>query len=295
MGSLVQPPEAIDVIPDGSSVFVGGFIIHNNPWALSTALARNPPAELTLIGYGMMSIDLLVAADAATKLIGSVNSFEPKFGQPPSVLRALDDGDLELESESGNITASRLTAGAFGIPYIPSHSVLGSDMLPGLQESGAVLVGEDPFTGEKILNVRAMNPDYALVHGARADEDGNVQLFGPTAFTDEAVYAADSVIASVEQVVSEEVIRRSSGSTIVPSYKVEHVVEAPFGAYPTSLFRYYDHDEAHIGQYADMAGTEAGVEEYFDRYVHDCDHEAFLETVGIGTLSELRADPYYGY
>lgn len=295
MGSLVQPPEAIDVVPDGSSVFVGGFIIHNNPWALSTALARNPPEDLTLIGYGMMSIDLIVAADAATKLIGSVNSFEPKFGQPPSVLRALDDGDLELESESGNITASRLTAGAFGIPYIPSHSVLGSDMLSGLEDSGAAKVGEDPFTGQKILQVKAMNPDYALVHGARADPDGNVQLFGPTAFTDEAVYAADSVIASVEQVVSEEVIRRSSESTVVPSYKVDHIVEAPYGAYPTSLFKYYDHDEEHIEAYADLAGTEPGVEDYFDRYIHDCDHESFLQKVGIGKLSELRADPYYGY
>lgn len=295
MGSLSELTEATGAITDGSTVFVGGFIIHNNPLALSKSLVRNEREKLTLIGYGMMSIDLLVAAGSVSKLIGSVNSFEPKFGQPPSVMRALETGDLELESESGNITASRLTAGAFGIPYIPSHSVLGSDMLPGLQASGAVKVGEDPFSDETILQVKAMNPDYALVHGARADTEGNVQLFGPSAFIDEAVYAANSVIATVEEVVSDEVIRRSPESTIVPSYKVEHLVEAPHGAYPTSLYKYYDHDEAHIEKYRNMAQSREGVEEYLDRYVHGHEHEEFLDEIGIGRLSDLRADPYFGY
>lgn len=292
MGSLSK---AIASIDHGSTVFLGGFIINSNPWALSLEMVRQELRDLTTIGYAMMSIDVLVGAGCVDTMIGSVNSFEPKFGQPPNVIRALADDELEIEAESGNVSASRLMAGANGIPFVPTRSLVGSDMLPDLEDAGVVTMCEDPFSGDQVTLVKAMNPDYAIIHATRADPDGNVQFNAPSAFMEEAVYAADAVIASVEEIVTQETIRRTPEATLVPSHKVEHLVEAPLGAFPTSLYKYYDHDEDHIETYTELSQTEDGYEEYLDTFVRGRDHVDFLDAVGVESLLDIRADPYYGY
>lgn len=287
--------DAIAPIADGSTVFVGGFIINANPWALALEAVRQEKRDLTAVGYGMMSIDVLVGAGCVDTLWGSVNTFEPKFGRPPSIRRAIEAGELDNIRESGNATVTRLTAGAYGIPSMATRSLFGSDMLADLEERGLAEQTTDPFTGEDVVLLAALQPDYALIHAPRGDAKGNVQFFGPGAFTDEAVLAADAVIASVDEIVSQEEIRHSPEATMVPSHKVEALVEAPFGAYPTSVYRNYDHDEPHIGEYADRAATEEGFQSYLEEFVLGMDHLDFLEQLSLERLMDLRADPYFGY
>ncbi|MFB6354011.1 MAG: CoA transferase subunit A [Halobacteriales archaeon] len=287
--------EAVAPIEDGATVFVGGFIINANPWALALELVRQEKRDLTAVGYGMMSIDVLVGAGCVDTLWGSVNTFEPKFGRPPSIRRRIEAGDLDNIRESGNATVTRLTAGAYGIPSMATRALLGSDMLADLEARGLAERTTDPFSGEDVVLLEAVQPDYALIHAPRSDPQGNVQFFGPGAFTDEAVLAADAVIASVDEVVSQEEIRRTPEDTMVPSHKVQALVEAPFGAFPTSVYRYYDHDEPHIGEYADRAATEEGFQSYLEEYVLGMDHVDFLDRIGLERLMDRRADPYFGY
>lgn len=286
---------AVAPIPDGATVFVGGFIINANPWALACELVRQRKRDLTALGYGMVSIDVLVGAGCVDTLWGSVNTFEPKYGRPPCIRREIEAGRLDNIRESGNATVTRLTAGAYGLPSMPMRSLLGSDMLPDLEARGLAERTTDPFTDEPVVQLKAVQPDYAIVHAPRADAAGNVQFYGPGAFTNEAVFAADAVVASVDEVVSTAAIRRDPEATMIPAHKVEAVVEAPFGAYPTSVYRYYDHDEAHIEAYSSAARSETGFEDYLEEYVLDTDHYGFLERVTLERLMALRADPYYGY
>lgn len=292
---MASMAEAVASIEDGSTVFVGGFIINANPWALALELVRQAPRDLTLVGYGMMSIDVLVGAGCVETLWGSVNTFEPTFGRPPCIRRAVEAGALDNVRESANATATRLLAGAYGLPSMATRSLLGSDMLPDLEARGLALTTTDPFSGETVVQLEAIQPDYALVHAPRGDAEGNLQSFGPTAFTNEAVLAAEAVIATVDQLVSPEVIRRAPEHTLVPAHKVAAVVEAPFGAFPTSVYRGYDHDVDHIGEYAQVARSTAGFQSYLDAYVLEMDHADFLDRVGVERLTALRADPYLGY
>ena len=91
--------------------------------------------------------------------------------------------------------------------------------------------------------------DIALIHAARADEDGNIQLFGPNALIQDQARAARRVIVSVEEIVPNRVTRMAPSLTVVPGFLVDTIVWAPFGAHPTGLYGYYGADRRHLKEY----------------------------------------------
>ena len=69
----------------------------------------------------------------------------------------------------------RFKAGAMGVPFLPTLTMLGSD-LAGLV--GGPASSTCPFTGREVAAVPALNPDVALIHVHRADRFGNAQIDG---------------------------------------------------------------------------------------------------------------------
>jgi len=126
---------------------------------------------------------------------------------------------------------------------------------------------EDPFTGEKMVAVRAIEPDVAIVHAQKADKYGNVRIEGP--FYEDVIKAkaAKKVVVTVEEIISNEEFRKMPEATTIPHFLVDAVVEAPKGAYPASCFNYYDADYGHIQEYMKWA-NEGRFEEYLKKYVH---------------------------
>ena len=53
----------------------------------------------------------------------------------------------------------------------------------------------------------ALNPDVAIVHVQRADENGNAHLWGIIGEQKEAAFAAKKVILTAEEIVDESVIQ----------------------------------------------------------------------------------------
>ena len=78
-------------------------------------------------------------------------------------------------------------------------------------------------------------PDVTLVHGAVADQEGNVALSEPLLEGAWGAWAARrGVIATVEKVV--ENLDGLGHRTKIPAHRVLAVVEAPFGAHPGGLY-----------------------------------------------------------
>jgi glutaconate CoA-transferase subunit A len=100
-----------------------------------------------------------------------------------------------------------------------------------------------------------------------------------------------------EQIVSTDYLRQQPELTKLAGLRVDMVVEAPWGAHPTSLYRAYDYDAAHLTEYVAAAKDPPALERYLDRYVHSVDdHLGYLEQVGgLTRLNALRADPLLGY
>jgi glutaconate CoA-transferase subunit A len=103
---------------------------------------------------------------------------------------------------------------------------------------------QSPFDGEKFVALPALRPDVAVLHAQRADEDGNVQLWGHQGDARWAYWAARKVIVSVEEIVPRSVIESDPGRTVVPGFRVSAVVHMPYGAHPSGCLGYYDFDYA---------------------------------------------------
>ena len=92
-------------------------------------------------------------------------------------------------------------------------------------------------------------------------------------------------------------IRRDPERTLIPGFRVSHVVHLPFAAHPTSVYRAYDYDAEHIRQYAKASQSPEEFQKYLDKYVYGIqDHWGYLELVGgMKHLNDLIADPILGY
>ena len=121
---------------------------------------------------------------------------------------------------------------------------------------------------------------------------GNVIIEGFTTQEPEMVRASKAVIVSCEELISSDEVRRNPDRTTIPYIFVDAVVHQPWGAYPTSTYRYYAQDEDHLRRYQSAARAGgAEYDEYLRRAVYDhATFDGFLEReVGSARLDELRA------
>jgi glutaconate CoA-transferase subunit A len=130
-----------------------------------------------------------------------------------------------------------------------------------------------------------------------ADEEGNAWIMGPRWDNIEQVRASRRTIVIAERIVSGDVIRQNPERTVIPGLFVSHVVELPFAAHPTSVYREYDYDAEQIQAYVEATRTPAAFKAYLDQTVYGVrDHWEYLERIGgIKHLTHLQADPIRGY
>jgi acyl CoA:acetate/3-ketoacid CoA transferase len=150
---------------------------------------------------------------------------------------------------------------------------------------------EDPFGSDTVVLACAPLPlDVALVHSHRCDAAGNAQYEPHTIWPDVQIFpkAARRVIVTTEKLVSEEEIRRNPGSTALPHFIVDAVVEVPFGAHPTSWFPDYGYDsrlhEAYTKASVNPELTQAWLAENIFK---PATQQEYLEVVG-ADLGALR-------
>ena len=154
-----------------------------------------------------------------------------------------------------------------GIPFIPVRGVFGTDLVNIGIKNGNYKVVKDPFSGEEMLAVRAIEPDVALIHAQRADVYGNIQIWGGRFEDTWKMKSAKKVIVSVEEIVDPEMMRLEPYKTTLPYPYVEAVVHSPNGAYPTSCYGLYNTDYDHIREYVQAVGS-GKFQEYLAKYVY---------------------------
>ena len=299
MSKLATLTEAVRSIPSGSHISLSGFAITRCAMAFAREAIRQGLKDLTLSQcVGAMDADLLVGAGCVKRLIYGGGSLD-RFGRLANVNRHIEDGTLKADEYSSLSVAFRYLAGSLGLPFIPIRSLCGSDLLKQLEEKspGDVAEVDDPFSGKTWKVLRPLNPDVAIVQVQSADEEGNAWIMGPRWDNLEQVKAAKRTILIVENIVANKTIRQHPERTDIPGLFVSHVVELPFGAHPTSVYREYDYDSSAIEEYVEASKTPEAFITYLDRTVYGVkDHTAYLElTGGKSRLRSLKADPDLGY
>jgi glutaconate CoA-transferase subunit A len=299
MIKLSSLSDAVASIPSGSHVAVSGFAIARCAMAFAREVIRQNIKKLTISQcVGAMDTDLLVGGGAVERLIYGGGTLD-RFGRLECVNAGIESGSLCAEEYSSLSITFRYLAGSLGIPFIPIKSLSGSSLLSQLQErSGSdIAFVNDPFSGDRWLTLKPLLPDVAVVQVQTCDEEGNAWIMGPKWDSPEQVKASSRTIVIAEHVVPTDVIRREPERCVIPNLLVSHVVELPFGAHPTSVYREYDYDADGIKEYVEAAKKPDLWNAYLDKYVYDVkDHEEYLELIGgLPRLTKLRADPILGY
>jgi len=251
---LVDLDYAAELVEPGSIVTISGVTFVRNPVALTAALIERGVRDLCLVDREPgFALDLLAAAGALSCIRAAMASFE-LYGLAPSVRRAAEEGRVVyIEDVCGAVIAG-LRAGAQGVPFMPARGLLGSDLLRLHEERwGTWRRIRDPWSGEELVAVKAIEPDYALIHVHLSDPYGNAVIEGPR-FEDELkIRAARRVIISAERIVDTEELRGNPHILSATMLHVEAVVHAPGGAWPTAMPGLYEADYGSIKGYHEAA------------------------------------------
>ena len=263
---LVDVEKAVELINDGDSVTLSGVSMVRAPMGFVREIIKAGKKDLYLIDREPgMDFDILIAAKAVKKVRVAMLGFE-LFGLALNFRRAVENKEIEwLEDTCGAIT-NALRAGASGMPFVVVKGILGTDLVEIHEKEGTWKIINDPFTGEKILAVKAINPDVAVIHVQKADKYGNASIEG-SRFED--VYkakGAKKVIITAEEIVDTEYFMKYPERNTIPYFYVDAVVHMPKGAYPTACPNYYDPDYDEIRRYLAMC-REGKVDEYIKEWI----------------------------
>jgi glutaconate CoA-transferase subunit A len=273
-------------VTDGSTVVMGTGLETGIPFAAGHEIIRQGVRDLTLVGpISDILFDQLIGAGCVRRVraawVGNVST-----GSGYNFRRAVESGRLEVEDHSNLTIALGLLAGALGVPFMPTRTALGSDLLatnPSLRDTRC------PFTGQRLAAVAAITPDVAIVQVQRSDEHGNAHLWGNLGVSHEACQASRHVILVAEEIVPTEVIASDPNRTLLPSFQVSAVVHEPWGAHPSPLAGCYDRDHQFYLDYAQESRDPDAFARWLEHWVMGVDgREGYCRLLGEERLARLR-------
>lgn len=269
--------EAVSRIEPGSSIAASLALEHAIPFAAGHELLRQGIDDLTLIGpISDLLFDQLVGGGVVSRIraawVGNVSA-----GTGYRFREAVERDAIDVEDHSNFSVALALQAGAMGVPYLPTRSLLGSDVF---ERSELFREETDPFSGDRIALVPAIEPDWAIVHAQRASPDGNTHLWGNTGIVDPAVSAAENVLVTAEEVVDPAMIKSDPSRVAITREQVSAVVECPFGAHPSPLAGHYNRDNDYYLRYHQRTVTQEAFDEWANEWVYDVeDRDEYMQRV----------------
>lgn len=289
MDKVMTMAEAAALVRDGASVAIGGHTLRRHPMAFVHELIRQGKKNLHVLGWNSgVDIDMLVGA-------GCVKTVETSYvgmgalGLARNYRREVEGGRVDVVEHTETTAIDMFRATSMGLGFLPTKTPLGTDLL----NSGARFAQlADPFDGSPYAAVKAAKPDVAVIHAHMADRAGNVQL-DEKRWMDNSVdvlvaKSSDTVIVTVEQIVSEEQILFNPLLTILPRVFVTAVVEAPFGAHPCCCDSRYDYDVEFLRYYYDASSSSEAFASFLDEHVRTpADHFDYLEKLGTRRLMAI--------
>lgn len=258
---------AARLVKDGDHVAVGGCLFSRTPMLLVREILRQRRTRLSL-SRSLMCFEgeMMMVAGAVESVVTSWLGIGLPWGISRVMRHYVESGEIAYQEWSHLGLGLRYRAAAMGIPFLPTLTMLGSDITgAGLAKQMAC-----PFTGETVNLMPALFPDVAILHVHRADRFGNCQIDGYSHMDADIARAASIVLVTAEEIIDEEVTRRQADRTVIPGFVVDAVVEAPLGAFPGECYGLYETDFAHFDSYVDGINEKGldGVRDYLERYVY---------------------------
>lgn len=184
--------DAVQDIPDGATLLVGGFGLVGIPENLIAALQAQGTKYLTCVsnncGVDDWGLGLLLENRQIKKMVSSY------VGENKNFERQYLSGELEVELVPQGTLAERIRAGGAGIGGFYTPTGVGTIIADGKE------VRE--FDGREYVLERPIRGDFTLIKGWKADTLGNV-IYRKTArnFNPMMAAAGRTTIVEVEEIV----------------------------------------------------------------------------------------------
>jgi len=306
--------DAIDrYVWDTCHISIGGFTVNRNPMAAVYEIIRQKKKDLHLYAHSNgQGVDELIGGGCVSKLeiaYGGNGRFAPTCIR---FRKAAERKEILVEDYTNYQMTLRFQAGAIGVPFLPTRSSLGSDIINRWGYDDTVrtaddklpdkklVVLENPFgdwgKAPKVVLVPAIYPDVTIIHVQKADAHGTARIEGLTFADIEQAKAAKHLIITCEELVDMARLRENPDLNQIPFFNVDAVVPAPYGAYPTACYRYYDYDTDYLNLYRNAAKEDNLYTEYLDRFIFGTEtHQQLLDLIGKTQIDKIKADPLTGY
>jgi acetate CoA/acetoacetate CoA-transferase alpha subunit len=205
--------DAVALIPDGSSLMIGGFMAVGTSERVIDELVRKGKRNLTVIANDTAmpgrGIGKLVSAGLISRTIAS------HIGLNPETQQQMIGGTMNVDLVPQGTLIERIRAGGFGLGGILTPTGVGT-----VVEEGKRKIDVD---GKTYLIETALRADFALVHAFLADYLGNLS-YALTArnFNPVIAMAADTVIVTAEHIVPVGVI--APDHVVTPAPVVDYLI-----------------------------------------------------------------------
>jgi acyl CoA:acetate/3-ketoacid CoA transferase beta subunit len=210
---------------------------------------------------------------------------------------ASSSGAVEFEDWTMLTLIQRLYAAASNVPFLPTRSLVGTDLARQLIDAGLLQTVEDPYGGGQTALVPPLHPDVTFVHALMADTAGNAVMSPPYYEDAWAAFATRrEVVVTAEKIVPTDMVRRYAHFVRVPGAIVTAVCEVPFGSHPhqvpgnlvPEVGGYHD-DYEFLDEIRRVCRDPGALRAWIDKWVLNLrDHDAYLEQLGPDRLQRLR-------
>jgi acetate CoA/acetoacetate CoA-transferase alpha subunit len=213
MSKAISLQGAVEMIPDGASLLIGGFMGCGSPHAILGELVRQRKKNLTVVANDTArpgtGVGVLIDAKAVAKAVVS------HIGTNPETQRQMIAGELEVELCPQGTLAERIRAAGFGLGGGLPPPGVGTVVAEG-KETVAV-------DGRTFLIEKPIKADFALINAHQADQFGNLVYLGTARnFNPIMAMAAETVIVEAYEIVPVGVLPPDAVAT--PHVLVDHLI-----------------------------------------------------------------------
>ncbi|MCF2557811.1 MAG: hypothetical protein MR579_03340 [Bacteroidales bacterium] len=264
MNKVMSLHDAVEkYVQSGDTISFGGFTTNRKPYAAVYEILRQGQKDFTVwAGPAGGDWDMMIGEGRVKTYINCYTANSGYTNVSRRFRAAIEKGELTYEDYSQDVLMLQLHAASLGLPFLPVRLMQGSGLMKywGISEEQRKTLEkvddlkcveiENPFApGEKVVAVPVPKLDTAIIHVQKASPDGTCIIEGDEFHDVDIAVAARKVIVTCEELVSDEYIRRDPTLTRIFGECVSAVVHAPYGAWPSQCYNYYDNDSHALKEY----------------------------------------------
>lgn len=211
---VVEISQVMDLVKDGMTIMVGGFLACGTPEKLIDAIVEKGVKDITLICNDTGFVDRGVGKWVVNKQVK--HTIASHVGTNKETGNQMNSGEMKVTLVPQGTLAEQVRAGGAGLGGVLTPTGLGTIVEEGKQKI--------TVEGKEYLLETALRADLALLFGNIVDKKGNIVYEKSTRnFNLLMAMAADTVIVEAEKIV--EVGEIDPNMVMTPGVCVNYIIQ----------------------------------------------------------------------